>query len=202
MAGASTSARLALGSLAIVLALSGCAGRSWQFWKSSSSTPAPRAEERWIAPTSPGVPTAHSVAAPTATAAAAPSATAEKPAAATPAAKDYAEQASLGSVFFLPGIMVVGKADVRTLDGVARWLTDNPRAQVRIEGHTDDLGDPKENRAIGHMRAESAAKYLVGKGVQPERISIVSFGSERPTCGQKTPECRAKNRRVHFVVSQ
>lgn len=195
MTGGTRGVRLAVGSLAIALALTGCAGRSWQFWKSSAMqepvTPAP------VVQTGEDPPPAASVAAAPTTPTARP---AQQPV--VPAARSFVDVPALGDVHFRPGLVTVGKADAKALDAVARWLKDNPGSVVRIEGHTDDLGTAPENLAVGQKRAASAMKYLIDKGVNAERISIVSFGSDRPLCADKTDACRARNRRVHFVVSQ
>jgi peptidoglycan-associated lipoprotein len=45
-------------------------------------------------------------------------------------------------------------------------------------------------------------KYLVAKGLEPQRISVVSYGSDRPVCTEKSDGCRAKNRRASFLVKQ
>jgi peptidoglycan-associated lipoprotein len=180
-----------LGSLAIVLTLTGCAGHSWQFWKKSSSTETP------AAPTASGEPATT----PTTSVTATPAPAAETTA--TPvAAPGFAELAALADVRFKPGLVTVGKADAATLDGVARWLKANPGATVRIEGHTDDVGSPVDNLAIGQKRAASVMKSLIAKGIDAERISIISYGSDRPVCAEKTDSCRAQNRRAHFLVKQ
>jgi peptidoglycan-associated lipoprotein len=198
MGGGTRFARLTFGSFAVVLALSGCAGRSWQFWKSSSTEAPPTTptqvaatETTTPAPASPSVPTAHPApAAETTTAALAPT------------AAGFVELPAVTDVRFRPGLMTVGKIDAGTLDVLVRWLKDNPAAQVRIEGHTDDLGTPGENLAVGQKRATSVMSYLVSQGVSVQRISIISYGSDRPLCAEKTEVCRAKNRRVHFLVKQ
>ena len=194
MTAATKAVRLIVAPLAIVLLLGGCAGRSWKFWE-SKATPTP--PERPIqmaagedpaqapAPTTAATPTAHPVVAAT-----------------TPTARSFAEMPTLGDVHFRTGLVTVGKTDAKALDSVARWLKDNPGAVVRIEGHTDDLGTSVENLAVGQKRAASAMKYLIDKGVSAERISIVSYGSDRPVCTEKNDSCRARNRRVHFLVSQ
>jgi peptidoglycan-associated lipoprotein len=194
MTAGTKAARLIIGPLAIVLVLGGCAGRSWKFWESKAmQTPPERpiatvaAEDPAPAPT-PAVsatPTAQPVVAST-----------------TPAARSFVEMPTLGDVHFRTGLVTVGKTDAKALDSVARWLKDNPGAVVRIEGHTDDLGTSVENLAVGQKRAASAMKYLIDKGVSAERISIVSYGSDRPVCTEKNDSCRARNRRVHFLVSQ
>lgn len=192
MAGATRSARLTLGSFAVVLALTGCAGRSWQFWKSttteSSATPAPPvATSEPAAPAPVSVPTAR------------PATASEV---ATAAADGFVEVPALADVRFRAGVVTITRADRATLDAIVRWLTQNPAAQVQIEGHTDDLGTPVENLAVGQKRAASTMSYLVSRGVSTERIAIVSYGSDRPVCVEKTDACRARNRRVHFLVKQ
>jgi peptidoglycan-associated lipoprotein len=180
-------ALLTVGSLALATVLAGCAGSSWQFWKKSASTETrsePAAATAAPAPASPSVATAMP-----ASAASAPSG-------------DFTEHAALADVRFKPGFVTVGKADAPTLDAVVRWLKENPGAQVRIEGHSDDLGTPAANVTVGEKRAMSVMNYLVSKGLEPGRISIVSHGSDRPVCMEKTSACRAQNRRAHFVVKR
>jgi peptidoglycan-associated lipoprotein len=186
MRSATRAALLTFGSLALVVTLSGCAGRSWQFWKTSSETPK-----------EPEVATARPAAAPAATPA--PSAETAAPAL---SASGFVELPQLTDVRFKPGLVTIGQTDIATLDTVVRWLKTNPNTVVRIEGHTDDLGTQMENLAVGQKRAASVMRYLVSKGLDPERISIVSYGSDRPLCVEKTEACRAKNRRAHFLVKR
>lgn len=183
---------LTAGSLALATVLAGCAGSSWQFWKTSASTETPR--EPAVARATPArtaTPAAPSVAT------AMPASTASDP-----SSNGFAELPGLADVRFRPGLVTVGKADAQVLDAVARWLKENPGALVRIEGHSDDLGTPVANLAVGEQRAVSVMKYLVAKGLEPGRVSVVSYGSDRPVCVDKTSACRAKNRRAHFLVRQ
>jgi len=90
--------------------------------------------------------------------------------------------------------------DSKTLDGNAGWLKSNPNHLVLIEGHCDERGTNEYNLALGERRAKSTMNYLVSQGVQASRITIISYGEERPVCSQKTEECWAKNRRAHFLV--
>jgi peptidoglycan-associated lipoprotein len=184
MRGGSKSVLLTAGSLAIVMALTGCAGRSAK----TSATPAP---------TEPAVTTA-------APATAAPSVPTAMPVAkveVTPT-NGFVALPELADVRFRAGLVTVGKVDAPALDAVVRWLKDNPSAEVRIEGHTDDRGTRADNIAVGEKRAMSVMKYLIAKGLEPVRVSVVSYGSERPICFEKTETCRAQNRRAHFLVKQ
>ena len=91
-------------------------------------------------------------------------------------------------------------ADTKTLDANAAWLKSNPNHQVLIEGHADERGTNEYNLALGERRAKSTMNYLVSQGVQANRITIISYGEERPTCQDHTEGCWAKNRRSHFLV--
>ena len=74
--------------------------------------------------------------------------------------------------------------------------------RVVIEGHSDDLGTPAANLVVAEKRAMSVMKYLVAKGLEPGRISVVSYGSDRPVCMEKNDTCRARNRRASILVKR
>lgn len=85
----------------------------------------------------------------------------------------------------------------------AQWLKANPNAKVRIEGNSDERGTREYNQALGQRRATSAKKYLVDMGISANRISLVSYGKEKPVCGESSEGCWQKNRRDDFIaVSQ
>jgi peptidoglycan-associated lipoprotein len=83
----------------------------------------------------------------------------------------------------------------------AEWLRENGDATVTIEGHCDDRGTNEYNLALGDRRAESAKAFLVDLGVDPMRLTTISYGEERPVDPRNTEEAWAKNRRDHFVVN-
>lgn len=180
------SVALTVGSLALVSALAGCAGSSWQFWKSSSTE-------------APSVGTA----APTPVATAMPAETPTAlPASPSPNGSDFAERPELRDIRFKPGLVTIGKADAAALNAAVRWLKEHPHSLVRIEGHSDDIGTPASNVVVAEKRAVSVMKYLVSKGLEPARISVVSHGSDRPVCLEKNDACRAKNRRASILIKQ
>jgi peptidoglycan-associated lipoprotein len=72
--------------------------------------------------------------------------------------------------------------------------------KLSVEGHCDERGSVEYNLALGERRARAAMSYLVSKGVDASRISMVSYGKERPVCTQKAEACWARNRRAHFLV--
>jgi peptidoglycan-associated lipoprotein len=83
----------------------------------------------------------------------------------------------------------------------AEWLRKNPDATITIEGNCDERGTNEYNLALGDRRAESAKAFLVDLGINPARISTISYGEERPVDPQHNEEAWAKNRRDHFVVN-
>jgi peptidoglycan-associated lipoprotein len=90
--------------------------------------------------------------------------------------------------------------DAKILDEDAKWMKSNSNALVLIEGHCDERGTNEYNLALGERRAKSTMNYLVSQGVQANRITLISYGEERPQCAEKTEACWAKNRRAHFLV--
>jgi len=90
----------------------------------------------------------------------------------------------------------------QALDANAAWLKANPRHLVLIEGHCDERGTVGYNLALGERRAKATQNYLAAQGVQAGRVSIVSYGEEKPQCSDHTEGCWAKNRRAHFMVKQ
>ncbi|KPJ77321.1 MAG: hypothetical protein AMJ54_08430 [Deltaproteobacteria bacterium SG8_13] len=95
---------------------------------------------------------------------------------------------------------VLSEAAQEILRSKARWLQANTDANVIIEGHCDDRGTNEYNLALGEKRALNTRNFLVTLGVDPSRLSTVSYGEERPLETGPTEEARAKNRRAHFVI--
>jgi peptidoglycan-associated lipoprotein len=94
----------------------------------------------------------------------------------------------------------VRPADAKLLDGNAAWLKSNGDNLLLIEGHCDERGTNEYNLALGEKRAKAAMNYLVAQGIQANRITIISYGKERPTCSEKSEDCWAKNRRDMFLT--
>ena len=88
----------------------------------------------------------------------------------------------------------------RTLDANAAWLKSNANHLLLIEGHCYERGTNEYNLALGERRAKSAMNYLVAQGVQAARITIISYGEERPLCSEHNDTCWQQNRRGHFLV--
>jgi len=87
-----------------------------------------------------------------------------------------------------------------TMKANAAWLKANPKAKVRIEGNCDERGTKEYNQALGQRRAASAKKYLTDLGVSAKRISLISYGKEKPVCSEGSEDCWQKNRRDDLVA--
>lgn len=86
-----------------------------------------------------------------------------------------------------------------TLDNLSSYLAGKD-AKVIIEGHCDERGTDEYNLALGDRRAQSTKQYLMASGVSPDRIETVSYGEEKPLCGEKNESCWFENRRAHFII--
>jgi peptidoglycan-associated lipoprotein len=89
-----------------------------------------------------------------------------------------------------------------TLSQNANALKSSPNTNVSIEGHCDERGSAEYNLALGERRAKAAQQYLVTLGVQPDRLSTVSYGEEKPAAAGHNEAAWAKNRRVEFVPAR
>jgi peptidoglycan-associated lipoprotein len=82
----------------------------------------------------------------------------------------------------------------------AEWMKSNVDKPILIEGHCDERGTLAYNLVLGEKRAKAAQKYLQELGVTPTRLSVVSYGKERPFCKDRDEGCYQKNRRSHIVL--
>lgn len=88
----------------------------------------------------------------------------------------------------------------RILDRLAQFLRENPDRKVHLEGHTDWIGTEKYNQGLSERRAASVKNYVIGKGIDPSRVTTQGFGETKPIADNKTRAGRAKNRRVEVKV--
>jgi peptidoglycan-associated lipoprotein len=164
----------------------------------TASAPAPTGgAEVQAAPAAPAAPAPAPVAA-----APAPAPVTAAPQPVRPAPKDFAAIDALKPIHFDFDRYEIRSGDRRILDANASWLKQNANQLVLIEGHCDERGTNEYNLGLGERRARATMNYLVGQGVQASRISIISYGEERPTCTEKTEGCWAKNRRAAFLVKE
>jgi peptidoglycan-associated lipoprotein len=130
-----------------------------------------------------------------------PAATAQTPPATSrPAVKEFMAVQDLVDIHFDFDKYDVRPNDAKILDTNAQWLKSNADHLLLIEGHCDERGTNEYNLALGERRAKSTMNYLVSQGVQASRITIISYGEERPLCAEHNEQCWSKNRRAHFLV--
>jgi peptidoglycan-associated lipoprotein len=126
-----------------------------------------------------------------------------KAADASQSAKAAAEVSAFETVYF-----DFDKSDLRqdarnVLTKNAEILLKSKKAdKIKIEGHCDERGSAEYNLALGERRAKSAMQYLITLGVQPDRLSVISYGKEKPAVQGNDEEAWAKNRRAEFMIDK
>ena len=98
-------------------------------------------------------------------------------------------------VFFATNESVLTTRSRDTLRKQAAWLRKNPDINVVLEGHADERGTREYNLALGERRANAAKDYLMTYGISSDRITVLSYGKERPVDAGSTPLAWSKNRR-------
>jgi peptidoglycan-associated lipoprotein len=120
--------------------------------------------------------------------------------AARPNPREFTASAQLKDIRFDFDRYAIRAEDAEVLDANAESMKANPKLLILIEGHTDQRGTSEYNLALADRRAKASMNYLVSRGVRSNRISIISYGKERPMCVQASEECWSQNRRAHFLV--
>lgn len=82
----------------------------------------------------------------------------------------------------------------------ARWLNRHRQTRVRIEGHCDERGTREYNLALGERRANAVRDFLVAQGVNAARLSVISYGKERPDVAGSNAAAWAQNRRAVTAI--
>jgi peptidoglycan-associated lipoprotein len=105
------------------------------------------------------------------------------------------------TVLFSVDQSTLGGDAIGTLNAQIGWLTQNAGVAVLIEGHADERGTGEYNLALGSSRASAVRNYMVSQGVPDARISIITYGRERPVATCPEESCFAQNRRAVTVVT-
>ena len=98
-------------------------------------------------------------------------------------------------VFFATNESLLTTKSRDTLRKQAAWLRENTNVNVVIEGHADERGTREYNLALGERRANAAKDYLMTYGISADRITVISYGKERPVDPGSNPLSWSKNRR-------
>ena len=83
---------------------------------------------------------------------------------------------------------------------LAATLKSCPGPQLRITGHSDNVGDPAQNQSLSERRAKAVGARLIELEIPPERVEVVGLGETQPVASNATPVGRAKNRRIEFTL--
>jgi len=104
------------------------------------------------------------------------------------------------TIHYETGKALILSISYQILNEVAEVFKQNPELRIRVEGHTDSVGADDYNLRLSQARAESVVKYLIGQGIDPNRLEARGYGESMPLADNATPEGRAKNRRVEFTI--
>ncbi|MBL7931526.1 MAG: OmpA family protein, partial [Bacteroidia bacterium] len=116
------------------------------------------------------------------------------------------KEAKKGSSFVIDNILyATNSAEIKEdskviLESFAQYLKENPNIKVEIQGHTDNVGNIKDNEALSSNRAYSVKAMIEGFGIDGKRIQAKGFGPNKPIADNRTEEGRAKNRRTEFLI--
>ena len=113
--------------------------------------------------------------------------------------QDFAVNVGDTVYFTVDSSQVTGPA-VATLDRQAAWLMQNPQYAITVEGHADERGTREYNIALGARRAAATRAYLVGRGIDANRVRTISYGKERPVAVCDDESCWSQNRRAVTVL--
>jgi peptidoglycan-associated lipoprotein len=105
-------------------------------------------------------------------------------------------------IYFNFDEFTVSQESKKILASKAAFLKTHPKLKVMIEGHCDERGTTEYNLALGEKRAGEVKKYLIFLGIDGNRLSVISYGKEKPAASGHNEEAWAKNRRAHFDASE
>ncbi len=108
----------------------------------------------------------------------------------------------LEAIFFQQSKAIILESSFPELDRLFSVLTDNPNLQIRIEGHTDNIGKAEDLLRLSEERAASIRDFLVQKGIAANRLEVVGQGPKFPLTDNSTDALRQKNRRVEIVITK
>jgi OmpA-OmpF porin, OOP family len=97
-----------------------------------------------------------------------------------------------------------GKSNIKPesktiINQIVEMMKANPGLKISVEGHTDNVGNPKSNKTLSDDRAKAVVAAIVAQGIDAKRVSAAGYGQDKPIADNKTEEGRAKNRRVELV---
>lgn len=125
-----------------------------------------------------------------------------KPIAFDPLGSDSGTIAGLSTVHFGYDSPSLTEETKNMLKQNAEWMKSHPNAKLQIEGHCDSRGSNEYNLTLGERRANTVKSFMQGLGVDAARMSVISYGEEKPIAMGDTEADYAKNRRANFVPAE
>ena len=107
---------------------------------------------------------------------------------------------SFHNIIFLQSTPKILEKSIPALEELAYIMQQNPSLEIRVEGHTDNVGDADKNMELSIQRAEAIRKYLLDQGIEGSRVQTKGFGPYNPLTNNETEEQRARNRRVEIRI--
>ena len=118
----------------------------------------------------------------------------------TTTAPKAGEVKTLQGIYFATGQSDILPQSYNALQQLLQTLHDNPEMRIELRGHTDDQGTASFNMKLSEARAAAVANYLIGKGIDAQRLTTLGFGESKPVESNAKPEGRSRNRRVEYRV--
>jgi len=107
----------------------------------------------------------------------------------------------LKNVFFDTNKFELKQESFSELDKLVAFMKGNAGISIEVSGHTDSTGDKVKNRVLSENRARSVYDFLIGKGINKERLTFAGYGDSKPVANNETEEGRALNRRTEFLIT-
>ncbi|MGE3799485.1 MAG: OmpA family protein [Candidatus Kapaibacterium sp.] len=108
----------------------------------------------------------------------------------------------LDNIHFAYNRYDIERESMPELDYLVTLMKARPTLRIKIEGHTDDVGEELYNQRLSRLRAESVKRYMVSRGILADRLFTVGYGESRPTALNDTEDNRRLNRRTEFIILQ
>lgn len=107
---------------------------------------------------------------------------------------------TLNNILFEKNSIILSETSKAMIENFANFLKQNVSVKVQIQGHTDNMGNPKDNQVLSENRAKAVYLYLKESGINPDRISSKGYGESKPLSPNTSEENKAGNRRTEFFI--